>query len=238
MTGAVFSVAGFTKRYGRTTAVNDLTFTAEPGRVTALLGPNGAGKTTTLRALLGLVRPTSGSVTVNGRPYRDLIKPITVVGAVLDATVTHPASTGRDHLRVICRSARLPERRADETLERVGLSDVASRRASGYSLGMRQRLGIGVALLGDPQGLILDEPTIGLDPSGIRWLRGVLRELADAGRTVLVSSHGLAEMSTYADAVVIVSKGALVAAGSMKDLIGTYGDLERAYLSLTEAMVS
>ena len=148
MTDVQFAVTGLTKRYGRTTAVDDLTFTAGPGRVTGLLGPNGAGKTTALRALLGLLRPTSGTATINGRPYHELVRPITVVGAVLDATVTYPASTGRDHLRVICRMAGLPDSRADETLDRVGLAEVGGRRASGYSLGMRQRLGIAAALLG------------------------------------------------------------------------------------------
>jgi ABC-2 type transport system ATP-binding protein len=203
---------------GRVRAVERLTFTVEPGSVTGFLGPNGAGKTTTLRMLLGLVNPTSGSATIEGRPYRHLDHPSQVVGASLESSSFHPARTARNHLRVMCMVAGLPERRADEVLELVGLREAARRKVRGYSLGMRQRLGLAQALLGDPRILILDEPANGLDPDGIRWLRSMLRAFAGQGRTVLVSSHQLGEVQEVADRVVILDHGRLVRSGSIAEL--------------------
>ena len=211
-------VAGLTKSFGNVRAVTDLGFTVEPGTVTGFLGPNGAGKTTTLRMVLGLVRPDAGTATFDGRPYPSLAEPLRTVGAVLE-TAFHPARSGRNHLRVYCRAAGLPLRRADEVLAQVGLTDAGRRRAGGYSLGMRQRLGLATALLGDPAVLVLDEPANGLDPEGIQWLRGFLRHLAHAqGRTVLVSSHLLSEVEQTVDRVVIVGAGRLVREGSMEQL--------------------
>ncbi|MGY1653061.1 ABC transporter ATP-binding protein [Geodermatophilus sp. SYSU D01119] len=211
-------VTGLTKTFGSVRAVSDLGFTVEPGAVTGFLGPNGAGKTTTLRMVLGLVTPDSGRATFDGVPYAALPDPVRTVGAVLE-TAFHPARSGRDHLRVYCRAAGLPVSRADEALERVGLTAAGRRRAGGYSLGMRQRLALATALLGDPPVLVLDEPANGLDPEGILWLRGFLRHLAhDEGRTVLVSSHLLAEMEQTADRVVIVGAGRLVRQGSIAEL--------------------
>ncbi|RBY77553.1 ABC transporter ATP-binding protein [Blastococcus sp. TF02-09] len=199
-------------------AVSDLGFTVEPGQVTGFLGPNGAGKTTTLRMVLGLIRPDAGTATFDGVPYPDLPDPTRTVGAVLE-TAFHPARSGRNHLRVYCRAAGLPLRRADEVLHQVGLSDAGSRRAGSYSLGMRQRLALAAALLGDPGVLVLDEPANGLDPEGIQWLRGFLRHLAhDQGRTVLVSSHLLSEVEQTVDRVVIVGAGRLVREGSIAEL--------------------
>jgi ABC-2 type transport system ATP-binding protein len=216
----VLEVESLTKRFGRVLAVDDLTFRAEPGRVTGFLGPNGAGKTTTLRALVGLLRPTSGSATVLGRPYRELDDPARSVGAVLEASGFHPGRTGRNHLRSVARAAGLPEARVDEVLGLVDLTDARSRRTRGYSLGMRQRLALATALLGDPQVLILDEPANGLDPQGIRWLRDLLRALASQGRTVLVSSHVLAEVAQLADDVVIIARGKFVTQSSVEDVVG------------------
>ena len=214
---------GLTKRFGdgrsgQVTAVDDLTLELPVGAVTGFLGPNGAGKTTTLRMLLGLERPDAGTATFNGRRYAELVAPVRTVGAVLE-TAFHPARSGRNHLRVYCRAAGLPLTRADETLAQVGLADAGGRRAGGYSLGMRQRLALATALLGDPSVLVLDEPANGLDPEGIHWLRGFIRHLAhDQGRTVLVSSHLLSEMEQTADRVVIVGAGRLVREGSIADL--------------------
>jgi ABC-2 type transport system ATP-binding protein len=217
-------VSGLTKTFGTVRAVSDLGFTVEPGAVTGFLGPNGAGKTTTLRMVLGLVTPDAGSATFDGVPYAALRDPVRTVGAVLE-TAFHPARSGRDHLRVYCRAAGIPVTRADEALERVGLTAAGRRRAGGYSLGMRQRLALATALLGDPPVLVLDEPANGLDPEGILWLRGFLRHLAhDEGRTVLVSSHLLAEMEQTADRVVIVGAGRLVRQGSIAELrAGAHG---------------
>jgi ABC-type multidrug transport system ATPase subunit len=199
-------------------AVSDLSFSVEPGSVTGFLGPNGAGKTTTMRMLLGLERPDEGTATFDDRPYASLPSPVRTVGAVLE-TAFHPARTGRNHLRVYCRAAGLPLTRADETLTLVGLGDAGNRRAGGYSLGMRQRLALANALLGDPPVLVLDEPANGLDPEGIHWLRGFIRHLAhEEGRTVLVSSHLLSEMEHTADRVVIVGAGRLVREGSIAEL--------------------
>jgi ABC-2 type transport system ATP-binding protein len=211
-------VAGLSKRYGSVTAVDDLSFVVEPGRVTGFLGPNGAGKTTTLRILLGLVAPGSGSATIGGRRYADLARPLSVVGAVLEASSAHPARSGRDHLRIICVTTGVARSRADEVLAMVGLASAARRRIRTYSLGMRQRLAIGAAMIGDPEVLILDEPFNGLDPDGIRWMRELLSGIAADGRTVLVSSHILSEMETFADDLVIISGGRLVARGTVEDI--------------------
>jgi ABC-2 type transport system ATP-binding protein len=214
-------VRGLTKEYRGVRAVDDLSFTVEPGRVTGFLGPNGAGKTTTLRMLLDLVEPTAGTATIGGVRYADLDQPIRRVGAVLEAGAAHKDRTGRDHLRIVCQSAGIPLARADEVLGLVGLGAAANRTFRGYSLGMRQRLGVAAALLGDPQVLILDEPANGLDPEGIRWMRDLLRTLAAQGRTVLVSSHLLGEMAQLADDLVIVAAGRLAAQGTVASVIGS-----------------
>jgi ABC-2 type transport system ATP-binding protein len=211
-------VRGLFKSFGQVRAVSDLSFTVEPGSVTGFLGPNGAGKTTTLRMVLGLERPDAGTATFDDRTYPQLAAPVRTVGAVLE-TAFHPGRSGRNHLRVYCRAAGLPPSRADETLALVGLADAGNRRAGTYSLGMRQRLALATALLGDPSVLVLDEPANGLDPEGIHWLRGFIRYLAHAeGRTVLVSSHLLSEMEQTADRVVIVGAGRLVREGSIAEL--------------------
>jgi ABC-2 type transport system ATP-binding protein len=211
-------VENLTKVFGTQRAVDSLSFTVEPGSVTGFLGPNGAGKTTTLRMLLGLVQPTSGLATINGIAYDSLARPIQTVGAALEASSFHPAHTGLQHLRIYCAAAGLPARRADEVLELVGLRDAAKKKTKGYSMGMRQRLGLAATLLGDPKVLILDEPANGLDPEGIRWLRGFFRHLAGEGRTVLVSSHQLAEVQEVADRAVILNRGKLVRAGTISEL--------------------
>ena len=212
-----------TKQYKKLRAVDDLSFRVRPGRVTGFLGPNGAGKTTTLRMLLGLVTPTAGTATFGGRRYHDLSQPIRQVGAVLEASSAHRGRTGRNHLRMICKAAGLPDSRADEALTLVGLEPAAKRKFKGYSLGMKQRLGIAAAMLGDPRVLILDEPANGLDPEGIRWMRDLLKMLAGEGRTVLVSSHLLGEMQLLADDVVIVAAGKLVQQGTVDDVLGSMG---------------
>jgi ABC-2 type transport system ATP-binding protein len=220
MSEGQIAVTGLTKQYRKVRAVDDLSFTVKPGRVTGFLGPNGAGKTTTLRMILNLVAPTAGTATIGGQRYADLDHPLRHVGAVLEASSAHKARTGRNHLRVICASAGLPLRRADEVLALVGLSPAAKRKFKGYSLGMRQRLGIAAALLGDPRVLVLDEPANGLDPEGIRWMRDLLKTLAGQGRTVLVSSHLLSEMQVLADDVVIIAGGRLVTMGSVEQIVG------------------
>jgi len=217
---APVEISSLTKRFGGVEAVRDLSFRAEPGRVTGFLGPNGAGKSTTLRALLGLIEPTSGTATIDGRPYRDLDEPTKHVGAVLEDTAFHPGRTGRDHLRVTAALGGHPDRRADEVLQTVGLADAGGRRVKGYSLGMRQRLAIAAALIGDPRVLVLDEPANGLDPPGIRWLRELMRSQALAGRTVLVSSHVLAEVAQVVDDVVVIAKGSVRAAGPLAEVLG------------------
>jgi ABC-2 type transport system ATP-binding protein len=209
-----------TKQFKKVRAVDDLSFTVEPGTVTGFLGPNGAGKTTTLRMLLGLVTPTGGTATIGGRRYDQLENPFRTVGAALEASAFHKGRTGRNHLRVLSAAAGLPDRRADEVLELVGMTAAANRKVKGYSLGMKQRLGLAATMLGDPGVLILDEPANGLDPEGIRWLRGFLRGLADQGRTVLVSSHLLAEIAQTADDVVIIAGGRSVRQGKVADLTG------------------
>lgn len=232
------ALEGLTKRFGAVTAVDDVSLQIRPGSVTAFLGPNGAGKTTTMRAILGLVAPTSGRALVGGRPYAGLPQPRREVGAVLGPDGAHPGRTGRDHLRVITTSAGLDRARVDEVLDLVELTEAADRRVGGYSLGMRQRLGLAAALLGDPAVLIADEPANGLDPEGIAWLRGFLRQAADDGRTVLVSSHLLAEVARTADRIVIVSEGRLRFDGGLAELAGPAGTgdadaLESAFLRLT-----
>jgi ABC-2 type transport system ATP-binding protein len=223
MDDARIVVSGLRKQYRGVTAVDDLSFTVEPGRVTGFLGPNGAGKTTTLRMLLGLVAPGAGTATIGGRRYADLTEPTRAVGAVLEASSAHKGRTGRNHLRACCITAGLPRARAEQVLELVGLLPAADRTFNGYSLGMRQRLGIATAMLGDPQVLILDEPANGLDPEGIRWMRELLQDLAAQGRTVLVSSHLLAEMQALADDVVIVAAGKLMRQGPVVEVLGSVG---------------
>jgi ABC-2 type transport system ATP-binding protein len=215
---AVITIEGLTKRFGDVVAVDGLSFEVDQGTVTGFLGPNGAGKTTTLRVLLGLVTPTAGTARINGKPYRELAAPLCQVGAVLEASSFHPGRTARNHLRVVATAAGLPRTRADEVLAQVGLNQAANRRAGGFSLGMRQRLALATALLGDPGVLVLDEPANGLDPEGIHWLRGVLRHLADQGRTVLVSSHVLAEVAQTVDQVVIIAHGRLVTQSTLAAL--------------------
>ncbi|MDF8265096.1 ABC transporter ATP-binding protein [Luteipulveratus flavus] len=226
-TGARIEIAGLTKSFGDFRAVDDLSFVVEPGRVTGFLGPNGAGKTTTLRMLLGLIRPSAGSATIDGRPYAELDNPMQVVGSALEATSFHPGRTGRDHLRVLAAASRVPDARVDELLELVGIAAAAGKRAGTYSMGMRQRLGLAAALLGDPRVLILDEPANGLDPEGIRWLRGFLRHLSTEGKTILVSSHLLNEVEQTVDDVVIIANGRLVQQGPISTLHGDRRQLVR-----------
>ena len=220
-------VRHLTKRFGSFTAVDDLSFDVQPGRITGFLGPNGAGKTTTLRMVLGLVRPSSGTATIGGRHYQDIPKPLTVVGSALEATNFHPGRSGRDHLRVLADTAGISTARVDEMIELVGLPAAARKRAGGYSMGMRQRLGLAAALLGDPRVLLLDEPANGLDPEGIRWLRGFLRHLSSRGKTILVSSHMLQEVEQTVDDVVIINNGRLIRQGSMEELHGEARTLVR-----------
>ena len=216
----VVEVRDLSKRFGGVAAVNNLSFDIEAGRVTGFLGPNGAGKSTTLRALLGLVRPSSGSATFGGLRYEELDQPSTHVGAVLEDASFHPGRTGRNHLRILAITGQHPAGRVDEVLSAVGLTDAANRPVKGYSMGMRQRLAIAGALLGDPRVLILDEPTNGLDPPGIAWLRGLVREQADGGRAVLISSHVLAEVAQSVDDVVVVAGGELRAHGTLDAVLG------------------
>jgi ABC-2 type transport system ATP-binding protein len=220
---STIEINGLTKRFGEVLAVDDLTFELRSGHVAGFLGPNGAGKTTTLRMALGLVEPTCGTVTFDGVRYRELRDPIGSVGAVLESSSFHPSRTARSHLRVVAEASRRSARRADELLELVGLADAADRRVGGYSLGMRQRLGLATALVGDPGVLILDEPTNGLDPAGVRWLRDLLHRLSEEGRTVLVSSHLLAEVAQTVDHLVIIHHGRLVSAGPVAEVIGDVG---------------
>ncbi|EWM14947.1 ABC transporter ATP-binding protein [Kutzneria sp. 744] len=211
---------GLTKRYGRTVAVRDLSFTVQPGRVTGFLGPNGAGKSTTMRMILGLDRPSEGRVLIDGRPYHELRPPMRTVGALLDAKWVHPNRSARNHLRWLAKATRLPSTRVDEVLAQVGLTAVADKRAGGFSLGMSQRLGIAAALLGDPQVLLFDEPVNGLDPEGILWIRRFMQGLAEQGRTVLVSSHLLSEMAQTAEDLIVIGRGQLISQGSTSAFIG------------------
>ena len=229
----VIEVRGLTKRFGPVLAVDRLNFEVERGTVVGFLGPNGAGKTTTLRMLLGLVRPDEGTATINGRAYLDLAEPLHQVGAVLEASSFHPGRTARNHLRVQALAGQADPSRVDGVLELTGLTGAADRRVGGFSLGMRQRLGLATALLTDPDLLILDEPANGLDPDGVQWLRDLLRGLAAGGATVLVSSHILAEVAQTVDSVVILDRGRLVAQSSLADLTAGAGNLEDAFFKLT-----
>jgi ABC-type multidrug transport system ATPase subunit/signal transduction histidine kinase len=229
------TVRGLTKRFGQVSAVEDLTFDVPAGQVTGFLGPNGAGKTTTLRMLLGLVHPTSGEALINGHRYAELPHPRRTVGAVLEATGFHPGRRGRDTLRILAATTGVALSRVDEVLDQVGLTNAADRRVGGYSLGMRQRLGLAAALLGDPAVLVLDEPANGLDPEGMAWLRTLLRDRADAGRTVLISSHVLSEIAQLADHAVIIHQGRLRFAGPLSTLTEASQSLEAAFLDLTRA---
>jgi ABC-2 type transport system ATP-binding protein len=234
----VVTVRSLTKRYGDVVAVDDLRFTLETGTVTGFLGPNGAGKTTTLRLLLGLAEPTAGQALVFGRRYLELESPARRVGAVLESNDFHPGRSGRDHLRMLALAAEIPDARVEEVLALVGLETAARRRVKTYSLGMRQRLGLAAALLGDPELLVLDEPANGLDPAGVRWLRTFVRGFARQGGTVLIASHVLAEVAQAVDQVVIIDRGQLVAAAALDELTGGARTLEDAYLELTARVAS
>ena len=226
-------VRDLTKTFGRVVALRGVSFTAQAGKVTGFLGPNGSGKTTTLRVLLGLVRPTEGAALIGGVPYGRLARPRRSVGAVLESTGFHPGRRARDHLRVLAAAGGIPGRRVDEVLDQVDLASFANRRVRGFSLGMRQRLGLAAALLGDPPVLLLDEPANGLDPAGLAWLRGLLRRLAGEGRTIVVASHVLSEVAQTVDHVVIVSAGQLRFAGPLREIGPTNSALEPAFLKLT-----
>jgi ABC-2 type transport system ATP-binding protein len=230
----MIEVRALRKRYRSTPAVDDLTFTVRPGTVTGFLGPNGAGKSTTMRMILGLDRPDAGEALIAGRPYTQLEDPLRTVGALLDAGWVHPKRSARVHLRWLARAGGLPVRRVDEVLTTVGLSAVADRPTRTFSLGMRQRLGIAAALLGDPAVLVFDEPVNGLDPEGVHWFRMLVQGMAAEGRTVLVSSHLLAEIALTVSDLVVIGRGRLVAQGSLTELAGPRGDaLEETYLRLT-----
>jgi ABC-2 type transport system ATP-binding protein len=215
----VIEAVGLTKRYGEKYAVDHLSFDVKPGVVTGFLGPNGAGKSTTFRCILGLDRPTEGSVSVSGRAYRDIRAPLHEVGALLEARSVHPGRSARNHLRMLAATHGISRRRVDEMLGLVGIEEVADKRVGGFSLGMGQRLGVATALLGDPQVLLLDEPVNGLDPEGIRWIRDLLRELAAEGRTIFVSSHLMSEMAQTAEHVIVIGRGHLIADASMADVV-------------------
>jgi ABC-2 type transport system ATP-binding protein len=231
--GAAVSVRALSKRFGDLVAIENISFSLETGTVTGFLGPNGAGKTTTLRILLGLAEPTAGEALVFGRRYRDLDDPVHRVGAVLESNDFHPGRSGRDHLRALALAAEISPARVEEALAMVELTDTAHRRVRTYSLGMRQRLGLATALLGDPELLVLDEPANGLDPAGVHWLRSFLRGFADRGGTVLVSSHLLAEVQQSVDHVLIIDRGRLVVAVRLDELAGRGETLEDTYLELT-----
>jgi ABC-2 type transport system ATP-binding protein len=230
----MIDVHQLTKRYGSTVAVDQLSFSAPPGRVTGFLGPNGAGKSTVMRVLLGLDSPTAGRALVDGREYASLRSPMREVGALLDANAVHPGRSASQHLWSLAQTNSIPRGRTVAALEQVGLASVAHRRVGTYSLGMKQRLGIAVALLGDPRIVLLDEPANGLDPAGMVWIRGLLRSLASEGRTVLVSSHLMSEMAQTADLLVVIGRGRLLAETSVAALTSTGTSLEDAYLHLTE----
>jgi ABC-2 type transport system ATP-binding protein len=236
---ATIEVVGLRKRFGPAVALDGMSFTVEPGRVTGFVGPNGAGKSTTFRVVLGLDAPDEGHAHVGGRPYRTLRHPLRHVGSLLDAGALQPGRTGRNHLLWLAHSQRLPATRVDEVLEQVGLGPVGRRRAGGYSLGMRQRLGIAGALLGDPPVLLLDEPFNGLDPEGAGWMRALLRSLAAEGRTVLVSTHLMGELQDLADRLVVAGRGRVVADTTVADLVAgsRHTTLEQAYLELTRDAV-
>lgn len=230
----MIEISHLVKRHGPRAVVDDVSFTALPGRVTGLLGPNGAGKSSTLRILLGLDRPTSGSALIGGVSYRSLDRPLWTVGAMLDGPGANKGRTARAHLTWVAQSNAIPMRRVGEVLELTGLTDAAKMRVGGFSLGMGQRLGIASALLGNPQVLVLDEPTNGLDPDGIRWTRGFLRSLADDGKVVLVSSHLMNEMEDTADDFVVIARGQVVASGTAAEVKGVHRTLEDAFFALTD----
>jgi ABC-2 type transport system ATP-binding protein len=232
---AEVEVRNLSKTFGRVTAVRDMSFTAPAGQVTGLLGPNGSGKSTTLRVALGLIHPSAGEALIGGLPYRRLAQPRRLVGAMLEATGFHPGRRARDHLRVLAAAGGLPDRRVDEVLDLTGVGPSGGRRVREFSLGMRQRLGLAAALLGDPQVLLLDEPANGLDPAGIAWLRGLLRALAGQGRTIVLASHVLGEVAQTADRVVVVNAGELRFCGPLGELGGSGHALESAFLKLTAA---
>ncbi len=235
----MIEVSDLTKRYGSTTAVDGVSFTARPGAVTGFLGPNGAGKSTTMRMIVGLARPSAGSAVVNGRRYADLRAPLQEVGAMLDGRAAHPGRTAYGHLMGLARTHGIGRARVQQVIELAGLSSVARKRVGGYSLGMAQRLGVAAALLGDPSTLILDEPVNGLDPDGVLWIRRLLRELADDGRTVFLSSHLMSELAECADRVVVIGRGRLLADDDLASLVArtSTGTLEAAYLDLTAGAV-
>jgi ABC-2 type transport system ATP-binding protein len=215
----VIEAIGLTKRYGDKIAVDNVSFTVRPGRVTGFLGPNGAGKSTTFRCILGLDRPTAGGVTVNGRRYRDIPAPLHEVGGLLEARSVHPGRSARNHLRMLAATHGISRRRVDEVLGLVGIEGVADRRVGSFSLGMGQRLGVATALLGDPEVLLLDEPVNGLDPEGIRWIRQLLRDLAAHGRTIFVSSHLMSEMAQTAEHVIVIGRGRIIADASIEQIV-------------------
>ncbi|HEY1487954.1 MAG TPA: ATP-binding cassette domain-containing protein [Micromonosporaceae bacterium] len=233
----MIEIQGLTKRYGRTVAVDNLDVTIRPGIVTGFLGPNGAGKSTTMRMILGLDRPTSGSVVVNGRRYADAQRPLHELGGLLDPRAVHPSRSVFHHLLALAQSNGIRRGRVDDVIDAVGLHDVARRRAGRLSLGMAQRLGIAAALLGDPQTVILDEPVNGLDVEGIRWIRTLLRDMAAQGRTVFISSHLMSEMAQTAQQLVVIGRGRLLADESVEAFIGTAASLEDAYVNLTQDAV-
>jgi ABC-2 type transport system ATP-binding protein len=237
MTDATIVVDKLRKRYGSTVALDAMSFTVRPGLVTGFVGPNGAGKTTTMRVILGLDAPDSGRALVGGRPYHSFARPLEQLGSLLDASALQPGRKARDHLLWLAHSQGLPARRVNEVLEQVGLASVARRRAGGFSLGMRQRLGIAAALLGDPPTIMLDEPFNGMDPDGIVWMRGLLRWLAGQGRAVLVSSHLMSELQQLADHLVVVGRGRAIADASVASLLEGRQSLEDAYLELTRSEV-
>jgi ABC-2 type transport system ATP-binding protein len=230
---ATIEIAGLRKRYGDNTALDDMTFAVEPGLVTGFAGPNGAGKSTTMRVLFGLDHADAGTALVGGRRYRDLDRPMRQAGALLDPHALQPGRTGRNHLRWIAASQGIGPQRVDQVLDLVGLAAAARRRAGGYSLGMRQRLGLAAALLGDPPILVLDEPFNGLDPEGIVWIRGLLRDLAAEGRAVLVASHLMGELQELAGRILLVGHGRVLAAAEVGELAAHHGSLEAAYLEVT-----
>lgn len=229
----MLTIDGLTKRHGSRAVLADVSFRALPGRVTGFLGPNGAGKSSTLRVLLGLDRPAAGTALIDGRPYRGLRDPLRTVGSMLDGSGAHRSRTARNHLSWVARSNGIPRRRVEEVLEQVGLDGAARTRVGRYSLGMGQRLGIAAALLGEPRALVLDEPVNGLDPEGIRWIRGLLRGHADAGGTVLLSSHLMSEVAEIADDLVVIAGGRIVKSGPLAEVTAGYATLEDAFFGLT-----
>jgi ABC-2 type transport system ATP-binding protein len=228
----LLTINNLVKHRGKQVILSGISFNARPGRVTGFLGPNGAGKSSTLRILLGLDRATSGSAFINGKPFAELHNPLATVGAALDGFGAHRMRTGRAHLRWIARAAGLPSSRVEEVLEIVGLTNAAGKRVGNYSLGMGRRLGMAAALLGDPKILVLDEPVNGLDPEGIRWIRTFLRERAESGNTVLLSSHLMGELAATVDDVVIIKHGTIVADGTLEEVKGNHSTLEDAYFAL------